>query len=418
MKIHANITKRHQRRRHRDGSYSEYDRYILNYRDPKTGKRGQKFFERQKDAQAEQRKLLVDMEQGTFQAQKKPPTVAEAYEYWLADRKSEIKPHTLDVYETCRSYIVGPLLIGTPQQRAEYKITGKLPSDTRLVTMLGNVKVTELSTADIRAWHRQLTELVGAYTANRACQRLKTILMMVAEDYNLRPPMMPKRLGRGKRKEKKAILTPEQVGTLLREMRRDKDWGAYIAFPFMAGTRPSEQLALHWEDVDFERNVITIRRMLERDGTITNFTKTEAGMRTIPMWSSLREMLQEWKLRCPRKNKELKLVFPAHGQRREWPWPKQGGGVLLYANFRNRVWKPAFERLAQHDVPYVTPHSARHCFISTLQSQGLEVGLVAKLAGHADPSVTLTYYTQAVRDGHGALESLKEAYGTGVQLGV
>ena len=38
-------------------------------------------------------------------------------------------------------------------------------------------------------------------------------------------------------------------------------------------------------------------------------------------------------------------------------------------------------------LPTVTPHSARHCFISTLQAQGIEVGLVAKLAGHASAIV-------------------------------
>lgn len=410
------ITKRHQRRRQRDGSIKQYERYVLNYRDPKTGKRMQEFYERQKEAQAALQKLAVAVNQGTFQPQKKPPTIAEAFDYWLDNRKGEIKPHTLSVYETCRSYIVGPLLQGTSQERAEYAINGKAPEGCKLITMLGNIKVTELSTADIRAWHKQLCDLVGYYTAGRCCQRLKTILALVAEDCNLRPPMMPQRLGRGKRKEKKLILTPEQVGILLREARKDTQWGIYYAFPFMTGVRPSEMLALHWDDIDFEREVIVIHRMLERDGSLCDFTKTEAGMREIPMWSTLREWLLEWKLRCPRKNGKLELVFPAHGTRRQWPQQRLGGGILLYANFRSRVWEPAFKRLAEHGVPYVAPHSGRHCFISTLQSKGMEVGLVARIAGHSDPSVTLTYYTQSVRDGQGALESLKEAYQATAQL--
>jgi integrase len=410
MKVHANITKRRQRRVQRDGSVKEYDRYILNFRDPKTGKRMQQFFERQKEAQSEQRRLLVDMEQGTFHAQKKQPTVAEAYEYWLNDRSGAVKDITKSGYSYYRSYIVGPLLAGTPQERAEYTSRGQIREGQRLIPMLGNIKVTELSTADIRAWHRQLCELVGHYTADRACQRLSTMLSLIAEDCNLRPPAMPRRLGRGKRKEKKSILSPQQVGLLLEEAKKDARWGIYYAFPFMAGTRPSEQLALHWEDVDFDRNVIIIRRMLEKNGTISDFTKTDAGTREIPMWSLLREALLEWRVRCPRKNGELKLVFPSHGARQRWPKKKIGGGILLYANFRSRVWKKAFERLVPLGISYVTPHSARHCFISTLQSCGVEVGLVAKLAGHATPSVTLEYYTQAVRDGQGALETLKQAF--------
>jgi integrase len=81
--------------------------------------------------------------------------------------------------------------------------------------------------------------------------------------------------------------------------------------------------------------------------------------------------------------------------------------ALFYQNFRNRIWVPALGRL---DLPYVTPHSARHSFISTLQAQGIEVGLVAKLAGHANPAVTLGHYTQAVRGGETAVAALEKAY--------
>jgi integrase len=70
---------------------------------------------------------------------------------------------------------------------------------------------------------------------------------------------------------------------------------------------------------------------------------------------------------------------------------------------RKRYWIPAFKRLG---LPYVTPHSARHSFISTLRAQGIELGLVARIAGHANPTVTAGHYTQVVRDGSAAIEAL------------
>jgi integrase len=137
-----------------------------------------------------------------------------------------------------------------------------------------------------------------------------------------------------------------------------------------------------WQDVDFESNVIHIRRILEPDGSSTDMTKTVAGPRDIPMAPLLREMLREWRVRCPRLKGELHRVFPglrtsadlADAEDRWWlPTP------LL--EFPQAFWRPAFVKTA---LPYVTPHSARHCFISTMQAQGVEVGLVAKLAGHAN----------------------------------
>lgn len=211
-------------------------------------------------------------------------------------------------------------------------------------------------------------------------------------------------------KQKKAILTPEHIAKLIVAAREDAEHGIYYAFPFLAGTRPSEQLGLLWSEVDFDRNVIRIRRIQERDGSLTEVTKTDAGTRDIPMSAVLREMLLTWRVRCPRKGKELHRVFPGPGRLQEWPKPRiGGGGPLLYQNFRKRYWAPIFKALK---LPYVTPHSARHSFISTLQAQGIEVGLVAQIAGHANPTVTLGHYTQAVRDGSAAIEALDRVYGS------
>ncbi len=189
---------------------------------------------------------------------------------------------------------------------------------------------------------------------------------------------------------------------------RNDERGINYTFPFLAGTRPSEQLGLLREDVDFDEGLIRIRRIQERDGTLTNMTKTEAGTREVPMGATLRELLLNWRVRCPRANGDLHRVFPGPGRMEPWPKPRSGGGgPLLYQNFRRRYWKPAFKKLG---LPYVTPHSARHSYISTMQAAGVEVGLVAKLAGHASANVTLGHYTQAVRGGAVAAEALERAY--------
>ena len=170
----------------------------------------------------------------------------------------------------------------------------------------------------------------------------------------------------------------------------------------------SEQLGLLCEDVNLERNIISICRVQERDGTSTETTKTEAGEREIPISATLRTMLLEWRLRCPRLNGEFYRVFSGPGVSRQWPLPRiGGGGPILYSNFLKRYWKPAF---AASGIRYVTHHSARHSFVSVLQAQGVEVGLVARLAGHSNPAVTLGHYTQAVRGGAEAVAMLDRAY--------
>ena len=86
MNFRVNIGKQHHRRKQRDGSIKEYDRYVVGYTDPKTGQRTQRFFEKQKDAYNEQRSILLAYEQGLLSNHRKDsPTVAEAFDYWILD---------------------------------------------------------------------------------------------------------------------------------------------------------------------------------------------------------------------------------------------------------------------------------------------------------------------------------------------
>jgi integrase len=122
-------------------------------------------------------------------------------------------------------------------------------------------------------------------------------------------------------------------------------------------------------------------------------------------------MLVKWQCEYPASLLDSARVFVGlgriYGCRAQ---PMGVGRPLTYANFRNNYWKPAFERVR---LPYVTPHSARHTFVSALQAAGVELGLVSKLAGHANPSVTLQHYTQAVRGGEEAIARLETIYAQG-----
>jgi integrase len=408
MPFTVNVTKRERSRKLKSGERVIQTRWVVNFKEPRTGQRRQLFYEKKADAHAKRDELLASVQTGTYSEARTHIVVAAAVENWLEHRRSEVKANTMKGYDDGARLIIKPLLVGaTAQQREIFTKTGEKPKGTRLEPTLGGIKTTELTTADIRAWHKLIVAEVGQYSANRAKQFLNAALRLAEEDLRIKACSMPLYLSKQKQKAKKAILSIEQVATLIAAARQDRDKGIYYAFPFLAGTRPSEQLALLWEDVDFARGTIRICRMQERNGSITALTKTEAGTREIPMGPVLKAMLLEWRLICPRLNGELHRVFPGPG-RTEKDGKKVGvGHALQYQNFRSRVWRKAFERLG---LPYISPHAARHQWISTMQAQGIEVGLVAKLAGHANAGITLSHYTQAVRNGDAAVKALEQAY--------
>ncbi len=408
--FHTKITKRLMKRKHRDGRVTEVERYVLNYTDPKDKKRAQRFFERRKDAEAAMNELHTKIVHGQPLSSKKVPTVAEATEHWLRHCDGRVTPFTLTAYkQSARTYIIGPVLIGTAQERGQYTRTGQAPENAKWEKMLGDFKVSDLTTAQIREWHQIVLRLSTPYVARNAKKHLSTILSLVGEDFGVRVPPMPRRVASGYRKKERALLRQDQVKTILEAAKLDKRHGIYYAFPFLTGVRPGELLGLLWEDVDFVDNVIHIHRNQDLNGGIKPFPKTEAGQRTIPMVPMLREMLLEWQPRCPTRTGYPHRVFPALGYQTkgEDAWVRAGGPMIIQ-NYRNRIWVPMLKRLG---LPHVTPYAARHLVISNLQAEGVEVGRVAKIAGHANPRVTLQHYTHSVRDSAGVMDKLNHAYG-------
>jgi integrase len=309
MTLNINLTRRLRHRKLKDGTTVEQTRYVLNWRDPRTGEREQRFFERQREAQERRSEFLAAYERGVYSSQTKTVIVETAVAAWLETKCGVVRPITFATYEFQSRYVVGPLAPREARRAIIASGKGAAPK-VKPIELLGWEKVQELTTRRIRAWHKLLSDEVSIYCANKAMQILKAALALAAEDHEFRPPAMPTGLQRQRDKARKMVLTPDEVSRLLVAAREDLDKGVYVAFPFLAGTRPSEQLGLMWDDVDFEANVIHVRRIQMRDGSLSEFTKTAAGVRSIPMSPLLREMLLAWRVRCPRKDVKLESVFP------------------------------------------------------------------------------------------------------------
>src|SRR5215207_4949134 len=149
MTANFNITRRVRRRKLQGGAAVQYTRYVLNYRHPTTGQRRQEFFERAKDAQARRSELQGHVAAGTYVDERTVPTVADALDHWLADRAGNVKASTLGGHKVVVKHIRGPILAGSPEQRAAYAVSGKVPKGAKLLPMLGSAKLNELTTAAI-----------------------------------------------------------------------------------------------------------------------------------------------------------------------------------------------------------------------------------------------------------------------------
>src|SRR5271165_1545744 len=109
MTLNINLTRRVRRRKLKDGAVVEQTRYVLNWRDPRTGEREQRFFERQKDAQERRAEFVAAYDRGVYSASPKTVTVADAVEAWLETKRGTVRPITFQTYQFQSRYVVGPL---------------------------------------------------------------------------------------------------------------------------------------------------------------------------------------------------------------------------------------------------------------------------------------------------------------------
>ena len=90
-----------------------------------------------------------------------------------------------------------------------------------------------------------------------------------------------------------------------------------------------------------------------------------------------------------------------------------GGGVTFAAKPRSFAQK-VNKKMYRGAIAVILSELARQGRLMVVDGFDVDApktkGLVAKLAGHANPTVTLGHYTQAVRGGGAAVEALQQAY--------
>jgi len=182
----------------------------------------------------------------------------------------------------------------------------------------------------------------------------------------------------------------------LRDAARGSRFEALVCMALTVGMRPGELLALHARDVDVENRTVIVR------GTITDAsgggltigeTKSRAGLRVVPMTDACAEAFT----RALDGLKPDALVFPS-----------DSGRLLSPTNFLMRYFYPM---LASAGLPRVTMRDLRHVALSYMVADKVDPVTVAKIAGHANPSMTLNVYSHATPQGsEHALESMERRF--------
>lgn len=152
------------------------------------------------------------------------------------------------------------------------------------------------------------------------------------------------------------------------------------------GMRIGEICGLTWEDVDFVKGIIRVRRTVQRicpvDGkSYINIgpPKTETSKRDVIILDIARQAL----MACKKCSKiEDDRFFVIGGSKPTEP----------------RTLRQTYGRFLRHvGVEYIHPHALRHTFCTYSISNGCDVKTVSMLLGHSKTDITLNTYTHIMQ---------------------
>ena len=139
------------------------------------------------------------------------------------------------------------------------------------------------------------------------------------------------------------------------------------------GLRVGEAVALEWDSVDLNRQMLQVTRSLAevRGEVVLGEPKTAAGRRSVPMPGLLVERLGQ--------------IERSEG--RLWTAPE--GGPIRVPSWRQRFWQPAVRSAGCHPLRI---HDLRHTAVSLWINAGANVKAVATWAGHTSVATVIDRY--------------------------
>lgn len=260
--------------------------------------------------------------------------------------------------------------------------------NTLLTKDLNNITI-----IDVERWRsKRLNENIEATTVNRDINDLKACLSKAKEwDKIANNPiaaLKPLKTDKNKRvryldtdEEKRLRKTLDQKETEAKDGRtRANKWRRVRKYKLLpdlekqvyagrlkpmallsinTGIRRGELFNLTWDNVDLERDILTIEGASSKNNTT----------RHIPLNTEAHDVLSDWKAQS-----STAIVFPNKNGKR--------------LNSIKTTWKNLLKDAKIHNCRW---HDLRHHFASRLVMKGVDLNTVRELLGHADIKMTLRY---------------------------
>lgn len=258
-----------------------------------------------------------------------------------------------------------------------------------LIPILGHIRLSQLSVADVRDL---INGYLGTYKAGTINQIRATLVAALNEAIRERlidPPNVAALVPKVKPDAiPKQPLSQTQAKKFLAAVKGDRLEALYTV-ALVSGLRINEALGLTWDRVNLETGEMVIDRQLQRQpgGFVLKLLKSRASNRTITLPHYARAALTAHRQRQEHEQRAMKAWRNSHGLVFTGP-----EGQPLYDARIRELWR---RYCTEAELPPSSPHSGRHTAASLLAAQGVPEVDVARLLGHASTLITRQVYQKS-----------------------
>lgn len=192
---------------------------------------------------------------------------------------------------------------------------------------------------------------------------------------------------KGEKKEKD-IYTLEEVAQLFQLLETAPlKYRVFFTLAIYSGFRRGEMLGLEWKDIDWEHNVISVRRTSNytaSKGIYTDATKTKKSQRSLKFPQSVMDMLREYKDEQDTEREKLGTKWQDYDRL----FVKWDGRPMN--NNTPYFWLKEF--CEENNFRFCDIHSLRHFYASALINEGVDAATVSGALGHSTITTTTSIY--------------------------
>ena len=306
-------------------------------------------------------------------------TVGKFLNRWLAGcAKPSVRPRTYEGYAGHVRLHIGPAL-------GHIRLVKLSPQD---VQSFLNSKLTDgHSPRTVQYMHAVLRRALGQ--ALKWSLVARNVATLVDSPRVERPEVQP--------------FTPDQARTFLRAIEGDRLEALY-SVALAIGLRRGEALGLRWDDIDLDKNTLTVRASLQRvEGRLQLVQpKTVRSRRTIALPQSAVTALRSHRVR----KLQERLLAGSRWQDSGFVFTTTIGTPLeprnVYRHFQGALERAGLPRKRFHDL--------RHTCASLLLAQGVHPRVVMEILGHSQIGLTMNTYSHVIpelqREAAGRMDAL------------